>query len=164
MLNVDDIINELRKFSEDIIYIGEPIEDNRIEKFEEKYNLKLPDDFRLFISKCNEVALMGTMIYGFDPEKKGSTIESVYDIEHFRVIIPQYSYLVPFSPDGRGNFYCMDTSTNKNGTCNIIFWTSNYQYTENDSPEVTNSSFLEWVKEVIIDWTLEDYDYEGNEK
>jgi hypothetical protein len=75
-----------------------------------------------------------------------------------------YDYLVPFSPDGFGNHYCFDTRTTNNNLCNVLFWQHNYPYSEDDPPEVTNGSFAEWLKEVAIDWTLEDHDYNGNKK
>ncbi|MGP1535871.1 SMI1/KNR4 family protein [Prevotella heparinolytica] len=38
--------------------------------------------------------------------------------------------MIPFSPDGSGNFYCFDTKVKtKNGDSNqIVFWYSNYIY------------------------------------
>ena len=33
-----------------------------------------------------------------------------------------------------------------------------------DQPEQTNASFFDWVQEVLINWTLEEHDYEGNER
>jgi len=74
----------------------------------------------------------------------------------------QCDYLVPFSPDGGGNHYCFDTRTINENSCNVVFWQHDYPYSEDDPPEVTNTSFTEWMKEVVIDWTLEDYDYDGN--
>lgn len=46
----------------------------------------------------------------------------------------------------------------------MVFWQHDYPYAENDLPEVTNASFSEWMKEVVIDWKLEDYNYDGSEK
>ena len=157
------IINELLKFSK-ILEKGSAIDDNRIELFEEKYKIRLSCDFKIFMKEMNGFNLMGTEVYCFDVDKTES-IENVYYFEHFEVKIPQYSYLVPFSPDGRGNFYCLDTlNVLDNGENPIVFWTSNYLYSENDIPEVTNKNFTDWVQEVVIKWTLEDYNYDGSER
>ena len=61
------------------------------------------------------------------------------------------SHIVPFAPDGRGNYYCFDTKQNNE----IVFYTSNYNYSETDKPEVVNSDFCDWFNEVMIDWCIE---------
>ena len=37
-------------------------------------------------------------------------------------------------------------------------------YTGDFLPEEVSDSFVDWAKEVLIDWTLEDDDYDGNER
>jgi hypothetical protein len=161
---MEKIIDELSKFSKEILDLGSNIKDMRVEEFEIQRGLTLPNDFKQFIKRVNGFSLMGTEVYAFDKEKSES-IEMVYQFEHFEVIIPQYLHLIPFSPDGRGNFYCLDTSKLlANDSCHIVFWVSNYEYTETDIPENTHENFLDWVQEVVIDWTLEDYNYDGSEK
>lgn len=161
---MESIIAELLKFSEDILEINSSISDDRISIFEKKYNLKLPNDFKKFITKINGFSLLGNKVYGFD-ENITESIENVYHFEHFEVSYPQPLYLVPFCNDGRGNFYCIDTSKNTEAVnCPIVFWVSNYEYTNEDPPEIVNNNFLEWIKEVIIEWTLEEYNYDGSEK
>ncbi|MDF7822268.1 SMI1/KNR4 family protein [Runella sp. MFBS21] len=161
---MEKLITELLKFSNDTLEIGEPIKDQRIKNFELYRNLEVPSDFKQFIKKMNGLTLMGTEVYGFDPNKANS-IENIYYREHFEVKIPQYSWLIPFSPDGRGNFYCLDTINKlENGNYPIVFWVSNYEYSEIDTPEITHNNFLDWLQEVVIDWTLEYYNYDGSEK
>ena len=161
---MDKLIKELRKFSQEILDLGNSIPDNRIEVFEKKNQLNLPSDFKYLISQYNGINLMGSKVYGFDLDNVNS-IENVYYFEHFEVVEPQWKHLVPFSPDGGGNFYCHDTSRiSKKGTCPIIFWVSNYVYSSIDHPETVNTSFTQWFKQVMIDWTLEDYNYDGSEK
>ena len=161
---MESIITELLKYSDDILEIGNSISDNRINLFEKKYNVILPNDFKKFITKINGFSLMGNGVYSFD-ENIAESIENVYHFEHFEVIYPQPLFLVPFCNDGRGNFYCLDTSKNTNtGSCPIVFWVSNYEYTNYDLPEIVNDNFFEWVKEGIIEWTFEEYNYDGSEK
>ena len=61
-------------------------------------------------------------------------------------------HLIPFSPDGGGNYYCFDIRNN-----NIVFWDSEYDYS-NDIPEVAYNTLAEMMREVFIEWTLEDLD------
>jgi hypothetical protein len=162
MKQLDEILIELHKFSVDILTLGAPITNTRlINDFEDKHGIKLPEDYKLFLFNHNGFELMGVQVYGFG---NAEDINSVYDFEHYQVIYPQYNYLVPFSPDGSGNFYCFDTRKHIDRSCPIVFWVSNYEYNEDDQPEVTNENFIEWVKEVVIEWTLEEYNYDGSKK
>ena len=131
-----------------------------IENFEKIHNLKLPNDYKYFLSKHDGASLMRISIYGFTGIEN---LVSVYEFEHNEIIYPQYDFLVPFSSDGGGNFYCFDTRNN-NESCPVVFWTSNYEYNEDDQPELTHESFSDWIKEVLIEWTLESYNYDGSDK
>jgi hypothetical protein len=166
MEKIKDVINELKLFSEDIITLYEPIDPELIHKFEKKYDLKLPEDFIVFLKCTNGLELMANKVYGITFNDSEEDLNSVYYREHNEVLYPQYKNLVPFSGDGRGNFYCLDVKTNNTNLkeCEIVFWASNYIYSEKDLPEVTHSSFSDWVKECMIEWTLEDFDYNGNER
>jgi len=161
MERIDLILRELYKFSPKVLTLGEPLKDTMIvDAFEKKHNLRLPNDYKYLLSIHNGIDLMGVSIYGFTGTEN---LETVYEFEHNEVIYPQYDYLIPFSPDGGGNFYCFDTRNN-NESCPVVFWTSNYEYNEDDQPELTHESFSDWIKEVLIEWTLESYNYDGSDK
>lgn len=163
-MQLTEIIAELLKFSDRVLHLGPPIEDNRISLFEEKYGLQMPDDFKKFICQYNGIELFSDEVYGFYPDKPLS-IESVYYREHFEVAIPLFDYLVPFSPDGGGNFYCFDTRTHlPEGSCPVVFWVSNYLYSKDDMPEIVNASFVDWFKQVMLDWTLNIINFDGTKK
>jgi len=162
-----DIINELKKFDSKVLDLNEPLTNlELIYKFEITNKVILPNDYKEFIKEINGFSLMGIEVYGVLPEDNPNSLFSIYDYEHNYIKVTQYDYLVPFSPDGGGNFYCFDTRSLNNETdiCPIVFWVSNYEYTESDQPEIVNADFLEFIQEVVIEWTLEDYDYNGNEK
>lgn len=164
MNTINNLFSELNKFSSEILALGEPLADIKvIENFEKIHNLKLPCDYKYFLSKHDGASLMGISIYGFTGIEN---LASVYEFEHNEIIYPQYHFLVPFSPDGGGNFYCFDTrnQSNSNESCPVVFWTSNFEYNPDNQPELTNSSFSEWIAEVMIGWTLESYNYDGSEK
>ena len=159
---VYQLISELNKFSPVITEWGEVITDNRIAEFEVAYHVELPADYKFFISAMNGFNLMGTEVYGIDPARKDpNTLSNIYDIEHWEVQVPMPEYLVPFSPDGGGNYYCFDTRIKGNNSCPVVFFQTHYLYQHDNAPEVTNDSFVDWVNEVAIGWTLEEYNYDG---
>jgi len=162
MKELKKVLIELYKFSTEVLTLNNPIQDKSlIECFEEKFGIILPTDFKEFLCIHNGIDLMGDCIYGLSGTEN---LENVYEFEHNHVVIPQYKYLVPFSPDGGGNFYCFDTRIHNQNSCPVIFWASNYLYSNEDQPEVVNTTFLSWFREVVIEWTEESYDFDGNEK
>ena len=160
---MEEIINEILKFSDKILTLGAPILDDRIERFEKKYNLSLPLDFHVILSRYNGINIMGTEIYGFHNNSPNS-IEDTYEFEHFKTAVPQWRHLVPFSPDGGGSFYCLDLSKSNSEECSIVFWVSNFQYSDSDQPEIVNVNLTDWIRQVMIGWTLEEYNYDGTSK
>lgn len=166
MEEVEAMFVEMNKFSPEVADFGEPAEPALIDAFEAATQVTLPADYKLAISRSNGFSIMGDEVYGILGTNVPLSLESVYRREHEEVRYPQPDYLVPFSSDGGGNFYCFDTRyITKNGTsCPVVFWVSNYQYTETDTPEVVYNSFVDFVNEVIIGWTLKGFDYEGNER
>ena len=165
-MNIFETIEEIEKFSIDILTIGEPLAEEVIANFEMKYNLSLPKDYKELLKKHNGINLYGTEIYGIIQTRIAglASLEENYLFEHYKVENEMPLYLVPFSPDGGGNHYCFDTRFNNDVSCPIVFWQHDYLYSEEDSPEVTNTSLVEWIKREMIDWTLEDYNYDGTEK
>lgn len=162
MTNISEVFEELQKFSSNLYELYPPIEKETIISFEKKHNVTLPNDYKLFLSKTNGIDFMGSVVFGIFDDSVFKSLGGAYLFEHFEVGNPMPSNLIPFSPDGAGNHYCFESNDNRAGK--IIFWQHDYLYTENDSPEVVNESFADWMKEVVIDWTLEDYDYSGNKK
>jgi cell wall assembly regulator SMI1 len=160
---ISEVIAELLKFSDDVLQVFPPVEEGDVQQFEIEHSLELPLDYKTLLQITDGFSLMGTEVYGISGQGKMS-LAQVYRIEHHEVAVAQYAHLIPFNNDGRGNFYCFDTSaiTQDNSSCAIIFWVSNYQYSANDQPEKTHDNFTNWVKECVIEWTLEDYDYSGN--
>ena len=159
----EKLYSDLRRFSSDVLELGDEINDARIETFEQTINVKLPFDFKYFLLRSNGFGLMGNEVYGIGEEFRGSSLQSVYEFEHAaRSFMPLY--FVPFSPDGRGNHYCLDVSRMEELLCPIVFWQSDCHYTSIDEVETCNKNFLSWVEEVLIAWTLEDYNYDGSDK
>lgn len=154
----------LIKFSDSILSLGNPIIDNRINEFEKIIGYKLPKDFKWFIEKNNGFSLFGNEVTGLGEEFLNASIDKVYNFEHSEVENPMPKYFLPFSPDGYGNHYCLDFSRIKNEICPIVFWQHDFKYENLTEVETCNNSFVDWVNEVLIEWTLEEYNYDGTEK
>lgn len=163
---MDEVIAELQKFTSRVLKWNEPVDPVLIERFESKFNVRLPEDYKYLLSITNGFSLMGDGVLGLIDKEKNYDLFMCYQIEHFEVIVPQYSYLIPFSPDGGGNFYCLDTHVQTNGgnSNRIVFWYSNYEYSESDPPEITHQSLADYIKNCIIAFTLKYYDYNGDER
>lgn len=162
-MSILKIIEELQKFSEDIIELKSPVDFSLVETFESKHQLILPNDYKELLTFTNGFSLMGSGVLGFNNEESFYGLESLYHSEHYEVENPQPKHLVPFHNDGRGNHYCFDTNTLDELFCKIIFWQHDLDYSQND-PEIVNDSLIDWIKEEVIDWTLEDYNYDGSER
>lgn len=160
----DLIIDELNKFASNLTAFGDPILDDRLIAFENKISYLLPGDFKYLLTQFNGFSLYGTEVYGIDESLRGSSLDKVYDFEHSANYYKEMpDYLVPFSPDGRGNHYCLVLSKSTL-SYPIAFWQHDLPYQSFDEVEICNNSFVEWVEEVMIRWTLEDYNYDGTEK
>ena len=156
----DNILNQLNKFSDNILFLGDPITDNRLIEFERKVGFELPIDFKYILSIHNGFSLSGTEVLGLDKRFRGSSLENIYDFEHLEVSNPMPKEFLPFSPDGAGNHYCLDLSRLVNYLCPVIFWQHNTLYSAKDDIETCNNNFIEWIREVMINWFLEENNYD----
>ena len=160
----DETLKELQKFSDDLLSLGKTMTDNRLDEFEVIIGYRLPLDFKYILTKHNSFSLAGTQVYGLDENFGGSSLDKVYQFEHEQVGNPMFKELLPFSPDGGGNHYCLDLSKLENDICPVVFWQHDYFYSGKDDVETCNNSFVDWINEVVIAWTLEEMNYDGTEK
>lgn len=160
----DIVLKELLLFSDDILYIGPEIVDDRLELLEKEIGFKFPVDFKYILTKYNGISLMGTGICGLDKTLLGSSLDEMYRFEHFETGNNMPPEFFPFSPDGFGNHYCFDLSEFNEGLCPVVFWQHDFFYSDTDEAEVCNPDLVAWIKEVMIDWTLEDTNYDGSDK
>lgn len=154
---IDDVIKQLKKFSVDILDWKMPVDEQKVFSFEHEINNKLPDEFVFLLKETNGFSLMGVEIIGFSTLKNEYGLEETYRFEHFDVENLMPNYLVPFSPDGYGNYYCFDVKNH-----NIVFWEHDSDYKQ-DKPIVVCKSLAIFIQEIIIDEILKDYDYEGHD-
>ncbi len=163
-MHIHETIEKIEKFSRHLVLLEDPLEENLFSAFEKKFKLVLPSDYKTLLRKYNGIDLLGANIYGIRKAYTLYDLEACYIVQHFEVKNNMPTYLVPFSSDGNGNFYCFDTRIYMGDSCAIVFWQSNYPYSEVDRPEVVNDSLTSWINEVVINWTLELCDFDGTEK
>jgi len=159
---INSILVELNRFSESISYFGPAILDLRIEEFEKLIQHHLPTDFKFFLSRHNGFSIAGIEVYGLDNSLMGASLSEVYKFEHFIASKKMVTEFIPFSADGFGNHYCLDLSRLENGTSPIVFWQHDFEYDHISEIETCNDSFHKWLKEVMIGWALEEYNYDGS--
>ena len=83
---VDQTIKELLQFSPDILELNAPIETEEIARFESKFNLPLPEDYKYLLSITNGFSLMGDEVLGIAKNKYD--LVNAYQFEHYEVINP----------------------------------------------------------------------------
>ena len=153
MNTLENIIAEIKKIDNEIstIYLG--INEIKINDLEDRLGMKFPKEFKDFLNLCNGFEIMSDKIYGIHPEDKNLDLFSNYMWEKEESGNPIYKYLLPISPDGFGNHYCLDLTTldeNKE-TCKIVFWQHDFYYSESEAPDLECETFLEFLIELVND-------------
>ena len=147
--NIDSIIQRIQSFKDKYVECFAPISNNALLFAQENIPIQLPEDYISLLRFSNGISICGDEVLGIG--NKPFDIVKAYKTEHEATQVHMPSHIVPFAPDGRGNYYCFDTKQNNE----IVFYTSNYNYSETDKPEVVNSDFCDWFNEVMIDWCIE---------
>lgn len=161
----EQTLEKLYKFSSELLHLGEGnVSELKLEEFEKEIGFKLPDDFKYILKKHNGITLAGTEVYLLSDKGEDNSLDNIFKFEHYEVENPMPVNFLPFSPDGRGNHYCLDLARNSDGLCPVVFWQYDFDYDSINAVEVCNDSFVDWIDEVMIDWTLENYNYDGTEK
>ena len=148
-LNIDSIIQRIQDFKEEYVECFDPISDDALQLAQENIPFQLPADYIRLLQFSNGILICGDEVLGIN--HKPFDLIKAYKTEHEATQVHMPSHIVPFAPDGRGNYYCFDAQQGSQ----IVFWVTNYQYSEEDKPEVVNSDFCDWFNEVMIDWCIE---------
>ncbi len=165
MANLNQILSELKKFDKSLYQFFEAAKQETIFDFEKKLGYYLPKDFKEFLLFSNGAIILMEDILGVNTDLIYLDIYSTYFFETKEAGNPMPEYLLPISPNGRGDHYCLDlNSLDKTGEiCNVVFWQHDYAYDEEDRPRLVANSFYDYLLEIINDY-LEDYNYDGTEK
>jgi len=135
---------------------GAPVQNIELEKLEEELRIKLPKDFKDFYSMINGFSFMGAMVYPLlarESNELKEDLKRIYSREHEEVVNPMPKFYFPFSPNGRGDHYCLDLSKTKDNSevCPIVFWQWDYTFFHPNDIEVTHNSFTFWLQELLED-------------
>ena len=96
------IFEIIDSFKEEFVETFPPVEEKSITKAEMFFKYKLPSEYKEFLKYSNGIIIDGDEIYGISNGKED--IINVYIREHNHVQYPMYNNIIPFSPDGRGNY------------------------------------------------------------
>ncbi len=155
-MNIDNFKDVFNRFGERVKNFTSPVSSSDIIVAERFLGLSLPQEYKDLLAFSNGISIMGDEIYGVGEASLGMSLETVYQFEHFEVENPMPLHLIPFCPDGFGNHYCFDSI---NG--GIVFWQHDIDYSQS-KPEPVYATLFDMIKEVLIDWTLKYWDYNGN--
>jgi hypothetical protein len=161
--SIEKVYRELRKFDKSLLGLEPPINDGRLEEFERKYGVMLSKEYKTLMKNSNGLSLGGTELLSLGLEYNKASLDHVYNL--LLKNLSKFSEdFIPISPDGAGNYYCLDLSRTVGDNCPIIFYQINYDYDSVEEIETCNATLAEFINESFIEYTLEDRDYEGNRK
>lgn len=151
-MSIQDSYQNLLQFEDDRLELGQAITDDRLEQFEKKLGYTLTSEFKYLMRKHNGFSVSGCEVYGIGDEFNNRSLDKMYDLisPSYQDFIPKS--VVPFSPDGAGNYYCLDLSRSNGDTCPIVFYQTHYEYQDLNDLETCNHNLEEWIDEVMIEW------------
>jgi cell wall assembly regulator SMI1 len=162
MTSMDEILNEIQRYSGGLRRIYPGAQESAIESFEKYTSLRLPEDFRQFLMRCNGFSIMSDVLYGIHPENEAIDLLSNYFWERNESGNPIYRFLVPIMPDGQGNNYCLDLSRGGHSQATVVFWQHDYDYEfHSEIPDIVAHDFLSFLRDTLAD-IRDEYDYDGN--
>jgi cell wall assembly regulator SMI1 len=126
-------------------WLDKGVSEVEIDECEQRLGVRLPDSYRWFLREFG-IACFPDYIYGIHHGKlPGLKVEHHMREERHEVEPRMPPHLIPFSPDGWGNHYCLDTSSLADGECPVVFWS--HEKGADQCPEQTHPSFLDWLEE-----------------
>jgi hypothetical protein len=127
--------------------LGTGVSMERIESCKQRLGLEIPKSYIWFLRSFG-FADWPEYIYGLSPGlPPGLNLESKTEDERQNGRPRMPHNLLPFSPDGWGNHYCLDTSQMSNDECPVVLW--NHDLGEDQEPELTHGTFLDWLEEAV---------------
>lgn len=148
-MSIESIISKIQELKDEYVSYFKPVDDADIHLYESKVPFSLPEAYLEFLRFSNGIIICGDEMLGINNQP--FDLVRAYDMEHYQTAFPMPDHIVPFAPDGGGNYYCFDTSDSNR----IVFWTSNYEYSATDRPEVVNHDFCDWFHEVMLEWSID---------
>ena len=151
---LEAITARMLKISSDV-FPG-PASEAMIREAEQELGATFPESYHCFLAKVG-AADFPFEVFGIAPEHLpdfGGSYWSVIDMtqsERQEVEPPLLHHLIPISPNGMGDHWCLDTSCFHLGECPVVFW--NHENGPDQRPNQTHATFLDWLDEIV---TLEE--------
>lgn len=128
-------------------YLFPPATIERIREAEAVLGVSFPLSYQWFLLQYG-YAVWPDYVYGISSEAPlGLSVVSITNSSRTFFEPRLHSYLIPVSPDGWGNHYCLDTSRAVNGEAPVIFW--NHE-SDNLNLEITHETFLDFFEELCL--------------
>jgi cell wall assembly regulator SMI1 len=171
MITIDMIVDEINRYDDNVIKTFPGIGSNEVKELERKLGYALPTNFCAFLMKCNGFELISEIIYGIHTDESLDITVRALDLyknyiwEKDEVGNPIWSHLLPISPDGFGNHYCLDldTLTEDNSECKVVFWQHDYEFSKDNPPPVDAETVLEFLWKLLQE-IKEIINYDGTDK
>ena len=80
---MDEVITELNKFTSRVSTKHDPVDPALIGRFESRFGLKLPEDYKYLLGITNDFAVMGNEVLGMTDESYSYDLFKVYQFEQF---------------------------------------------------------------------------------
>jgi len=151
MATIDLLLSEIHRFDPRMRQIFEPASYSAILQLESSVGFGLPGDYKDFLMLTNGLIVYSDVFYGIHSGNAMLDVYTAYVRETTEVDNPMWYHLLPICPDGFGNHYCLDLNTCDSALslCNVVFWQHDYEYGEDDIPEIDTYSFAQFLKERI---------------
>ena len=158
-VRLEMIIERMRRIDSDV-FPG-PVSKNMIQLAEQQLGVVFPQSYCDFLEKVGAASLPFD-VFGLVSEDSATFSRDFWDVvgmtevERSEVEPPMLHHLIPISPNGMGDHWCLDTSRFSSEECPVVFW--NHENGADQKPNQTNPSFLDWLEEMV---TLEEEDQNG---
>lgn len=133
-MTLDNLFLEINKFNPNLVSRYAPVTDAAIALFEEKFSIRIPQQYVQFLKVSNGLGVFGEELLGIQNVRQD--LMNVYDFEHFGTNIPLPLNLIPILPDGGGNHYCIDANYPTSNPTPVYFYQYGYPYTPTDRPDL----------------------------
>ncbi len=132
-----------------------------VAKAEEELGVTFSQSYRLFLNEFSGGGFPFD-IYGIEPQSppKGNdwyfqSVAGMTESEREDVEPAMPPFLIPFTPNGMGDHWCLDTSRLTGGECPVVFW--NHELGEDQELRQTHATFLDWLEEAMSSEDIREY-------
>ena len=125
--------------------VPRPATPEQIETAERALGSALPEGFRQFQLEFGDCQHSPIDIYSVLPAEPPALNLVSINLEARTEMGPRLPpYLIAFSDDGGGNYFCFDTRAVSKGEAPVVVW--DHELDEDQTPEPIAPSFVEWLR------------------